>query len=828
VAENMKFEEVPIEKLRWRCDVDKLELKTSDDVEPCDWIIGQDRAVKAIKLGLDIKSVGYNIFVAGFVGTGRMTAIKQLLEQLERRGDIPDDKCYVNNFKDPDVPKVMSLPAGQGKVFRKNMEGLIDSLKRNIPAVFESEAYKERRKELARESEEGQKGILEEFEKQTKHEGFALVQIQMGPFVKPDVQPVIEGKPVSLTKLEKQVKAGNFPKEKFELLKTKYDALAELMEDVFKEGKEIVKELEKALDNLDREMIVPLIKDMMQDIKAKYEDEKLLGYLDEVEESLITHLDRLKPTKEKAPEGPIALLPVMKPEDEFWEYRVNVVVDNSETKNVPIMIETNPSYKNLFGTIERVAERSGVWRTDFSRIKAGSFLKANGGYLVVNALDLLMEPGSWQSLKRALKYRQVEIGAYDPFYLLGASAMKPEPIETQVDVVMIGGRQLYHLLYHLDEDFKKIFKVKADFDSVMPMDDQNVHQYVCFIKKICDDDKLLPFDKTGVAGVVEFGVRVAGTQKKLSTRFTIIADLIRESSYWAQNAGSKVVEHDHVEKAIEEWIKRVALIEDKIQEMIEDGTIMIDSEGAVVGQINGLSVYDLGEYAFGKPTRITARTSMGRAGVINIEREADLSGRTHNKGVLILGGYLRGKYAQDKPLTVSASICFEQSYSGVEGDSASSTEVYAILSSLSEIPLRQDVAVTGSINQKGEIQPIGGVNEKVEGFYQVCKAKGLTGTQGVMIPHQNVKELMLRNEVVEAVKEGKFRVYPVKTVDQGIEILTGMTAGERKEDGTFEAGSLNDLVDKQLKQYAENLKRFGAEEAKREEKDKPQGSCPSC
>jgi len=565
-------------------------------------------------------------------------------------------------------------------------------------------------------------------------------------------------------------------------------------------------------------MIVPLIKDMIKDTKAKYENERLQAYLDEVEESLINNLDRFKPTKDKSSEMAFPGLPFIKPEDEFWEYWVNVAVDNSETKTVPIIIETNPSYKNLFGTIERVAERGGVWRTDFTRIKAGSFLKANGGYLVVNALDLLMEPGSWQSLKRALKYRQVEIGAYDPFYLLGASAMKPEPIETSVDVVMIGGSYLYHLLYQLDEDFKKIFKVKADFDSVMPKDEQNIHQYACFIKKICDDDELLPFDKSGIGGAVEFGVRVAGSQKKLSTRFTIIADLVREASYWASNAGSKLVKREHVEKAIEEWTKRVGLVEDKIQEMIEDGTIMIDSEGIVTGQINGLSVYDLGEYMFGKPTRITARTSMGRAGVINIEREADLSGATHNKGVLILGGYLRGKYAHDKPLTMSASICFEQSYSGVEGDSASSTEVYAILSSLSKLPLRQDIAVTGSINQKGEIQPIGGVNEKIEGFYHVCKAFGLTGTQGVMIPHQNVKDLMLKREVVEAVKEGKFHVYPVKTIDQGIEILTGVKAGESKEDGTFEEGSINDLVDKQLKEYAENLRKFGAEEARKEEK----------
>jgi ATP-dependent Lon protease len=818
MAGDFKFEELPIEKLRWRCPIDKLNLKTTDDVEPCDWIIGQDRAVKAIKLGLDIRSVGYNIFVAGFVGSGRMTAIKLLMEKLEKTGKVPDDQCYVNNFKNPDVPRVINLPTGQGRLFRKDMHDLLVSLKKNIPSVFESEAYKERRKELVKESEDGQKAILEEFDKQVKKEDFALVQIQMGPYVKPDVQPVINKKPVSLAKLEKQVKEGSFPKDKFENLQTKYEALATLMEDIFKEGKEIAKELEKALAALDREMIVPMIKDMIRDIKAKYKNEKIQTYLDEVKESLIDNLDRFKPKKDKTPEIPIPGFPFVKPEEEFWEYEVNVVVDNSETKTVPIIVETNPTYKNLFGTIERLADRTGIWRTDFTRIKAGSYLKANGGYLVVNALDLLMEPGSWQALKKALKYGQVEIGAYDPFYLMGASAMKPESIEIKVDVVLIGTNYLYHLLWHLDDDFRKIFKVKADFDSVMPKDEQNIHQYACFMKKICDEDQLLPFDKSGVGAVIEFGVRVAGTQKKLSTRFTIIADLIREANYWAQNAKSKVVMQEHVEKAMEEWIKRVSLIEDKIQEMIEDGTIMIDSQGEVVGQINGLSVYDLGEYMFGKPTRITARTSMGRGGVINIEREADLSGRTHNKGVLILGGYLRGRYAHDKPLTVSASIAFEQSYSGVEGDSASSTEVYAILSSLSGLPLRQDMAVTGSINQKGQIQPIGGVNEKIEGFYHVCKAQGLTGTQGVIIPHQNVKDLMLKTEVVQAVKDGKFKIYPVKAVDQGIEILTGVKAGEIKEDGTFDEGTVNYLVDKQLKEYAENLRRFGRDETQKEEK----------
>ena len=816
MAKNLKFEEVPPEKLRWRCPIEKLNLSTTNDVESCDWIIGQDRAVKAIKLGLDIDALGYNIFVAGFVGTGRMTTIKHLLEKLEKVEKIPSDMCYVNNFKDPDVPRIISLPAGQGKLFKKDMDDLILSLKRNIPSVFESDAYKIRRDELTKESEEGQKAILEEFEEQVRKEGFALVQIQMGPFVKPDVQPLIEGKPTSLAKLEKQVRERKFSAEEFNMLKAKYEALAKLMEDIFKEGREIVKELEKALDSLDREMIVPLVSGMIKEIKAKYHDEKLKGYLDEVQESLINNLDRFKPSKERPPELSLPGLPPMKFEDEFLEYQINVIVDNSETKTAPIIIENTPSYRNLFGTVERVAERGGLWRTDFTKIKAGSFIKANGGYLVLNALDLLLESGSWQALKRALKYGQVEIQSYDPFYILGASGMKPEPIETKVNVVMIGDNYLYYLLYHLDEDFKKIFKVKADFDSVMPKDDQSIYEYACFIRKICDENKLLSFDKSGVGAVVEFGVRVAGTQKKLSTRFTVISDLIIEASYWAKNAGSKTVKREHVEKALEEWIKRVSLPEDKIQEMIEDGIIMIDCQGEVVGQINGLSVYSLGEYSFGKPTRITARTFMGKGGVINIEREADLSGRTHNKGVLILSGYLNGKYAQDKPLTASASICFEQSYSGVEGDSASSTEVYAILSSLSGLPLRQDVAITGSINQKGEIQPIGGVNEKVEGFYGVCKAKGLTGTQGVMIPHQNVPDLMLKNEVVEAVKEGKFRIYPVKTIDQGIEILTGVKAGERKEDGAFDDGTVNYLVDKQLRQYAEVWKSFGAGEAGKE------------
>jgi len=405
----------------------------------------------------------------------------------------------------------------------------------------------------------------------------------------------------------------------------------------------------------------------------------------------------------------------------------------------------------------------------------------------------------------------VEIQTYDPFFLISTSALKPEPIRYRVKVVMIGNPLLYHLLFVYDEEFQKVFKVRADFDSVMDKTSENLTFYARFIRKICDDEGLLPFDRTAVAAVAEEGVRLAGRQKKVSTRFDRIADLLRESQFWAKNEGSKTVSAVHVHNAVEQRIDRKSLIREKIQEMIEEGTIMIDTEGAVVGQVNGLSVHDMGDFAFGRPSRITAQTSMGRTGIINIEREADLSGRTHDKGVLILGGYLRGKYAQDKPLTMSASLCFEQSYSGIDGDSASSTEIYAILSSLAKLPLRQDIAVTGSVNQRGEIQPIGGVNEKIEGFFDVCRAKGLTNKQGVMIPKRNIEDLMLRLDVVEAVAEGKFHIWPVETIDQGIEILTGVKAGERNEDGSFEEDTVNHLVDKALRELAKRMRDFVAE-----------------
>ncbi len=810
-----KYQEVPIEKLRWRCPLDSLPFNNTEEINPCTDIIGQERALRAIRLGLEMDSLGYNVFVVGLVGTGRTTTIKCLLEEIDKSGRIPDDICYVNNFKDPDQPRCICLPAGQGKLFKKEMEIFIESLKKNIPLIFEGEEYQRQKRELVEKHREREKGIVKEFENRAKKEGFTVAQVQVGPFTRPDVVPLVAGNAVPLEQLENLVDQGQFPKESFELLKGKYNQLSAELEQVLKETRKLEKVIQEELAALDKLAISHLVRGAIEDIKEKYPQPKIKNYLDEVQEAVLENPARFLP-KPEAPQIPISGLVAPPAVDTFTEFQVNVLVDNAETKGAPVIIETSPTYRNLFGTIERNIDRlGGMWRTDFTKIKSGSFLRANGGYLVLNALDVFLEPGVWVALKRTLRNRTLEMQSFDPFYLFASSALKPEPIEVKVKVVMIGDAYLYYTLYAMDEDFKKIFKIKADFDTVMDKKEEALLQYATFIRKIGQDEKLLPFDRSGVGAVIEYGVRLAGRQNKLSTEFHRITDILREASYWAKKEGSSVVTAKHVDQAIAEKVYRLRMIEDKIQEMINEGLILIDAEGAKVGQVNGLSVYETGEYSFGKPSRITAKTAMGKAGIINIEREADLSGRTHNKGVLILAGYLRGKYAQDKPLTLTASLAFEQSYSGVDGDSASSSEVYAILSSLANVSLRQDIAVTGSINQHGEIQPIGGVNQKIEGFFDVCRSRGLTGTQGVIIPHQNVEDLMLRKDVVKAVAAGQFHIYPIKTIDEGMEILTGLPAGERRTNGSYPEGTVNYLVDKKLKELALKIKEFETESEKK-------------
>jgi lon-related putative ATP-dependent protease len=795
------FPELSPSELRWVCADGLISIDSTDNCPPCDEIIGQDRALKAIQTGLDIKSLGYNIFITGMVGTGRTTTIKQLLEKMEKGEKTPDDILYVNNFKSPDEPVLIQLPGGRGRAFAAAMDKLIDMLKANIPALLKSKYYSEQRDGIIERQQKKQKDILQSFEEEAAEQGFAVIQVQMGLFTRPDLIPVIEGTPTPFNKLDALVKEKKLPKKTVDELRARYDKLTSKMETVFESLRELDEETRNLLKNWDAESITPIIKGGIGEVRSTFPQPRIGDYLDQVEANLIETIDLFKNQKKEEPDK--------EPQEPFLEYKVNILVDNSNVKGAPVIMETNPNYMNLFGSIETAYSRSYAFgQTDFTKIKAGSFLKANGGYLVINALDAIIEPGVWTTLKRTLRNQIFEIQNYASMFLFSTSRLKPEPIPCNVKVVMIGDAYIYNILYSADDDFKKIFKIKAEFDSEMTRTERTVSEYARFIKKICDEDKLLSFGRTGIAGVVEYGTRVAGRQKKVSTRFHVIADVIRESSYWAAKAGHAEVGREDVEKAVLERFERVSLIEDKIQEMIDEGTLMIDTQGAVVGQVNGLSVYDMGQFMFGKPTRITARTAVGRGGVINIEREADMSGSTHNKGVLILGGYLRGKYAQDKPFALSASLAFEQSYSGVDGDSASSTEVYAILSSLARLPLRQDLAVTGSLNQKGEIQPIGGVNEKIEGFFDVCRSRGLTGTQGVIIPRQNVNDLMLRPEVVEAAAKGEFHIYPVSSIDEGIEILTGIEAGRRRENGAFEEGSINDLVDKELQRLAQGWKTF--------------------
>ncbi|HOM94068.1 MAG TPA: ATP-binding protein [Candidatus Saccharicenans sp.] len=808
-----KFYELKPEELAWSCPEELIPFESTAECLACEGIIGQEKALKSLETGLEIKSRGYNIFITGLVGTGRTTTIKKFLERIKVGQPVPDDLLYVNNFKKPEEPLFLSLPAGKGRLLSDGLDRLINMLKANIPELLKSQFFQERKQSIVDSQQRKQREVLQKFNDLVSAEGFAVIQVQMGLFTRPDLLPVIEGQPTPFNKLEALAKEDKFPKKKLEELKKKYSQLTDQLEKVISQLKAIDDETQLLLKNQEIEVCSPLIKGGLNDLRQGLPFPAVQSYLEEIEKNLLEDLDLFKGQKTEDENQPEEF-------DPFLDYRVNLLVDNSDLQGAPVIMEITPNYINLFGTIEYSYGHFGLGQTDFTKIKAGSFIKANGGYLVLNALDVLSEAGVWASLKRTLRYQTYEIQNPVSPFLISTKRLKPEPIKCDVKVIMIGDDYLYNLLYFLDDDFKKIFKVKAEFDSEMEKTEKTIIDYATFIKKISNEDKLQPVGRDGIAAIVEFGVRQAGRQKKLSTRFHLIADVVREADYWARKNGHQLVSRQDVQTAIKEKVERVNLVERKIREMIEEGTILIDTQGKTVGQVNGLAVYDTGELTFGQPTRITARTSMGRAGVISIERESDLSGKTHNKGVLILAGYLRGKYAQNKPFALSASIAFEQSYSGVDGDSASSTEVYAILSSLSGLPLRQDLAVTGSLNQKGEIQPIGGVNEKIEGFFAVCRAKGLTGTQGVIIPYQNVSNLMLSEEVVQAVKNGQFHIYPIKTIDEGLEILTGVKAGERQADGSFEEGTVNYMVDKELERLALAWREFEGEA----EEERPTGS----
>ncbi|MBI4317486.1 MAG: AAA family ATPase [Chloroflexi bacterium] len=808
----MEHLRVPVSSLRWSCDETELCFECTDGLPLLEEFIGQDRALKAIEFGLSVHRPGYNIFVTGLTGTGKMSAIKSYLQKLvdTEREEIkpaqPEDWCYVYNIGDPDRPQILNLPKGTGKVLRTRMEELFTKLKAEIGKAFASEQYDINKKQLLEQGQRTQRQMFQKLEKEAAEEGFALQISQMGVAL----IPMVDGKPAT------QESYLALPEAHRSEIDNRRSQFMDKVGEAFQYWHSLQRELEEKIRTLDQQVVEFAISRPFSALRTEFKDfSSVTAYLDAARAYTLENVDRFRPAEEQAQQSPLSLgAGAQKDKDSFLAFQVNVFVDNSATEGPPIIIETNPNHGNLFGKIER-RSFMGAYFTDHTMLKPGSMALANGGYLVLNARDALLSPGVWETLKRVIRNKNLRLE--DPLEQLGYIApqgLRPEGMPIDVKVIMVGDHNIYHLLSANDEDFWEIFKVKADFDHQIDRTPENVRAYASFVGTRCLGDDLRHFHRSGVAKVIEHCARLVEDQTKLSSRFGQIKDLLIEADYWARDDKSELISAEHVRKAIEERVYRSNLIQERLQAMIAEGTLMVDVKDAIVGQVNGLAVYDLGDIAFGKPSRITARTYVGRSGVVNIEREAQLSGKTHDKGVLILTGFLGSRFAQNKPLSLSASLCFEQSYSGVDGDSASSTELYAILSSLSGLPIKQSIAVTGSVNQRGEIQPIGGVNQKIEGFFDICKAKGLTGEQGVIIPHQNVKNLMLREDVIAAVAGGRFHIYAAKTIDEGVEILTGIPAGERKVDGTYPDGTVNSLVDKALHELALGLKAFQEEEKK--------------
>ena len=805
--------ELPVEKLRLECDPKLIRCETTEEMTILEEIVGQERAVRALKFGLDIKERGFNIYVAGLPGSGRTTAVRDFLEEMAKGKPVPSDWCYVNNFVDPFVPRAIKLPPGRGKEFQRNIKNFIDEVRSVLPKAFESEDYATKREAAIRAIEEERARLVAQLNEKAQKEGFVIQSTPIGVLI----IPVVKGKPLSdqeLLALPHQVK--DEIEKKREKLKSELRNAMRRLRGLERKGNE---EIQK----LNREVAIYAIGHLVDGLAEKYKEfPDVKTYLKDVQNDILENVT-LFIKEPKAPPVPFPV-PWLK-ELPFRKYEVNVIVDNSDLQGAPVVMELNPTHQNLFGRIEKEAQ-FGVLTTDFTMIRGGSLHKANSGYLVLPAEEMLRNIFSYDSLKRALMNRCITIEeAGERLGFITTKGLRPEPIPLDVKVVLIGSPFLYQQLYLLDMDFKELFKVKADFDTTMDRTDENVRKYAAFVCTLCQKEKLKHLHASGLAKIVEYGSRLAQDQKKLSTTFGEVADIIREANFYAVQENSEYVTADHIKKAIDEKVYRSNLIQKKIQEMIERNVLLIDTDGEAVGQVNGLSVMSLGDFAFGRPSRVTATVGLGREGLIDIERESKLGGRIHTKGVMILSGYLAGKYARDKPLSLSARLVFEQSYGMVEGDSASSTELYALLSVLSGFPIKQSIAVTGSVNQKGEVQAIGGVNEKIEGFFEVCKVKSLNGKQGVLVPESNVQNLMLKEGVVEAVRAGKFHIYPVKTIDRGIEVLTGVKAGARRPDGTFEEGTVNYEVDKRLKAMAEKLREFPEfvlEERKRggsEEKD---------
>ncbi|MEJ2033074.1 MAG: ATP-binding protein [Deltaproteobacteria bacterium] len=737
--------ELTPEQLRRTCDPSIFPFKSTADIPPLEGVIGQDRALGAVRFGIHIKSQGYHMYALGPVGTGKRTIIRKFLVKDAANKPVPDDWLYVNNFEDEDKPHALRLPAGKGREFRDDMDHLVEDLKSDVPRAFEGKEYEQEREKIEEEFQNKSKRLFEKLNEKAQERDFGLVQTPQGLMI----VPVKKGELLTPDELEK------LSEKEQQRIEHGREELQEEMRETMRLVQELQKEGKKRARELDRRVVGFAVDHLIDDFKEKYAEHEGIGrYLEEARAFLLKNVHTFRQIKqmEEAPKQQRLAMAMMSGgrQPSFDEYRVNLIVDNSEAKGAPVCMESNPTGPNLIGRIEHMGQ-FGALVTNFRMIKGGALHVCNGGYLMLDVFDVLTKPLAWHVLKRALKNREIEIESMGEAYgLITTRTLQPEPIPLDIKVILIGDPFIYYLLYNHDPDFQELFKVKADFETRIDWDDETAEQYAHFIGSVCREEGLKHFAPSGVSKVVEYGSRLTSHRRKVATKFGEVVD---------------------------------------------------------------------GDYAFGKPSRVTARTHMGSNGVVNIDREAKLGGRIHNKGTMILSGYLGGKYALNVPLTLSASITFEQLYEGVEGDSASSTELYALLSSLSELPIRQELAVTGSVNQRGEVQAIGGVNEKIEGFFEVCRAKGLTGSQGVMIPAANCTHLMLREHVVAAVAEGKFHIYPVATIDEGITLLTGTEAGERQDDGSYPEGTINSLVQGRIRELAEKAKAFGKEEGEEENEE---------
>ncbi len=775
--------------LRWSCPLQQLPFKSTRELEPLDRIVGQDRAVEALRLGARIRSQGYNIWASGVVGTGRMTTVRTILDEVKMDAATLHDFAYVHNFKQAEQPVLLRFAAGEGRVFCRMMDDALAVLKRRIPSLFEEEQFQEERKAIIQKYQAMEEGLLKQFDEQLRPQGLVLGQVQEEDgTTHTEIFAVLNDQPVTMDDVVEALSKKAISEAEFQTIKERYETYSEQLSEIGGRSVRIAADFRKELSKHDQAAVGVLIAGVFADIRVSFPRDRVEQYLNGVTKHILDNLEEYV----KLHAARIAGVPDEKVDEAVEalseKYTVNLIVDNYDQRLAPVIVETSPTYATLFGTIERRVDARGFAVSDFSQIRAGSLLRADGGFIVMNATDVLADMNIWTALKRVILYGQLEIQNMDTQFQL--NTLKPDTIKLNVKIILLGDRSIYHALWEADEDFHKMFKVHAEFDDDTHRTPHMVMNYAHFFAKMAEDEEMLHCDRSGAAALVEWAVAYTEKQERITLQFSYVADLLREAEYFARAAGASMISRTHVRHALEQRRWRSNSRDERLREEIAKGSLLIDVKGDRVGQVNGLTVYQAGIVAYGKPSRITATVSAGNQGIINIEREVDLSGAIHSKGVLILSGLLRSLFSRSQSMSFTASIAFEQSYGGVDGDSASAAEIIALLSAISNIPIIQDLAITGSINQKGDIQPVGGLNEKITGFFEVCHDRGLTGTQGVVVPKQNVGDLMLREDVVEAVRKGKFALYPVQRLEEAVELLMGMPAGTIQADGRFPSGSV--------------------------------------